>query len=92
VTFGAFLQRHIPSADIRSNALPAAIELVLLLAHGLEPRFSASQKGWLDGLRGVRNDIVHGGFIAGPGRYDPADVHEQLVAILAAFAPPPANE
>jgi hypothetical protein len=62
-------------------ALPESIDVQLRLHRALEPRFSGSDKGWLDGLRGWRNSLLHHGFEE-PVRHDPSDVHQKLASIL----------
>ncbi|KYF74727.1 hypothetical protein BE17_15245 [Sorangium cellulosum] len=67
--------------------LPSSIELCLLLFQQLQPRFSGSDKGWLDGLRGWRNDVIHDGF-AKAVVHDVDEAHKNLSRILGLLAPP----
>lgn len=71
------------------DALPKSIAVMLVIARSLEPRFSGSDKGWVDGLQGFRNDIMHGGFENLPVKYDPSEAYEKLDAILKLFEPTP---
>lgn len=68
--------------DAIRSALPDSIELCLGLFRALEPRFSGSEKGWLDALRSFRNSVLHGGFQDIEVREDPEQAHQQLQRIL----------
>jgi hypothetical protein len=69
-------------ADTIRAALPDSIESCLGLFRALEPRFSGSDKGWLDTLRAFRNSVVHGGFPDIDVKEDPQQAYEQLRRIL----------
>jgi hypothetical protein len=69
-------------ADVIRDALPDSIESCLGLFRALEPRFSGSEKGWLDTLRAFRNSVVHGGFPDLEVKEDPEQAYEQLRRIL----------
>lgn len=69
------------------QGLPNSIELCLLLFQQLQPRFEGSAKGWLDGLRRWRNDVIHDGF-AKAVEHDVDEAHQRLSRILELFAPP----
>jgi hypothetical protein len=73
-------------ADIH-RVLPNSLELCLLLFQQLQPRLSGSEKGWLDGLRGWRNEVMHGGFLR-PVEHDVEDVYQRLGSILRLFERP----
>jgi hypothetical protein len=92
LTFAAFLvrpHRGLDVEDVRS-ALPPSMEHVAFLAQSLEPRFAKSDKNWLDGFRGFRNELMHYGFAEKevPPKYEPTQAHAKLRAILASFEPP----
>jgi hypothetical protein len=67
------------------EVLPNSIEVCLRLFQKLEPRFSGSEKDWLDRFRGWRNDVIHGGFIE-PVKDDPDNVYHRLKRILSLLA------
>jgi hypothetical protein len=69
-------------ADVIRAALPDSIESCLSLFRALDPRFSCSDKGWLDTLRAFRNSVVHGGFPDIDVKEDPIQAYEQLGRIL----------
>lgn len=69
-------------ADAIRAALPDSIELSLGLFRALEPRFSGSEKGWLDALRAFRNSVLHGGFPDVDVKEDPEQAYEHLQRIL----------
>lgn len=69
-------------ASVIRDALPDSIEACLSLFRALEPRFSGSDKGWLDTLRAFRNSVMHGGFPDLDVKEDPEQAYEQLRRIL----------
>ncbi|XYH98879.1 hypothetical protein ACMHYB_03700 [Sorangium sp. So ce1128] len=69
-------------SEVIRSALPDSIESCLSLFRALEPRFSGSDKGWIDTLRAFRNSVVHGGFPDIDVKEDPVQAYEQLRRIL----------
>lgn len=87
--FATALVRHRKELDVEQvrDALPQSIDLVTNLARSFEPRFTGEDKGWLDGLRGFRNKLMHQGFeeMEVPTRYEPVQVYTKLRGILTVF-------